>query len=275
MAASASATVPVRRPVRKSSSNWLGVTKSAIGSARSLISSGTPRRTKTPRPTVADHRIAAIARRRIGALHPRDDVDHGLADVGGAEIAREHAVAFAEHAALVDALDHRADRLAAEGAAAPRAIAGVIGELHRVHRPDLDADALQREHGGGVADMAVGDVRLDREDVHARSVGWAKSLDETVRWSAIRAIPDAARPRCWRAKSRIAVQQRAATLATAQRRHSPLIRPASISRRLKRRASAPPRAGVERAAAALRMRFCSRNEGSSGRPAASCTTSGR
>ena len=79
-----------------------------------------------------------------------------------------HAVAFAQHAAFVDPLDHRADRLAAEGAAAPGAVAGMVGELHGVHRPHLDADALQREHGGGVADMAVGDMGLDRQDVHAR-----------------------------------------------------------------------------------------------------------
>jgi hypothetical protein len=28
------------------------------------------------------------------------------------------------------------------------------------------AETLQREHGGGVADMAVGDVGLDGKDIH-------------------------------------------------------------------------------------------------------------
>src|SRR5262245_18208821 len=115
---------------------------------------------------VADHRIAAVARGGIGALHPADRVDHGFAGVERAEIAGEHAVAFAEHAALVDALYQQADRRAAEDAAAPGAIAGVIGELHGIDRPDLDADALQRKYRRRVPDMAIGDVRLDGQDIH-------------------------------------------------------------------------------------------------------------
>jgi hypothetical protein len=91
---------------------------------------------------VADHGIAAVARRRIGALHPRDRVDHRRAGIGRAEIAGDHAVAFAQHAAFGDALDHHPRARTAEHAAAPAAVAGVIGELHRLHRPDLDPDAL-------------------------------------------------------------------------------------------------------------------------------------
>ena len=83
-----------------------------------------------------------------------------------AHVAGEDAVARRQHAALLDALHHLADLGGVEHAAAPRAIAGVVGELHSVNRPDLDAEPLQRKHRRGVADMAVGDVRLDREDVH-------------------------------------------------------------------------------------------------------------
>ena len=129
---------------------------------------------------VADHRIAAIARRRICALHQLDGIEHGTAGVGRDEIAGEHAVAFAQHAALRDALHHQADARAAEDAAAPGAIAGMVGKLHGVHRPDLDADALKREHGGGVADMAVGDMGLDRQDVHARPGERARVMPEPV-----------------------------------------------------------------------------------------------
>ena len=39
------------RPVRKSSSKWLGVTISAFGTTRSRMNSGMPGRTKKPRPT--------------------------------------------------------------------------------------------------------------------------------------------------------------------------------------------------------------------------------
>ena len=43
----------------------------------------------------------------------------------------------------------------------------MVGELHRVHRPHLYAQTLQREYRCGIADMAVGDVRLDGEDIHS------------------------------------------------------------------------------------------------------------
>ena len=33
-------------------------------------------------------------------------------------------------------------------------------------RPHLAAEPLQREHRRGIADMAVGDMGLDREDIH-------------------------------------------------------------------------------------------------------------
>jgi hypothetical protein len=116
---------------------------------------------------VADHRVAAVARGGIGVLHPPDRVNHGFAGIARAEIAGEHAVAFGEHAALLDALHQQADRRAAEDAPAPGTVTGVIGELHGVDRPDLDADALQRKYRRRVADMAIGDVRLDGQDIHA------------------------------------------------------------------------------------------------------------
>jgi hypothetical protein len=38
---------------------------------------------------------------------------------------------------------------------------GVVRQLDRHHRPDLEAQALQGEGGGRVADVAVGDMGLD------------------------------------------------------------------------------------------------------------------
>lgn len=46
-----SSRVCVSRPVRKSSSKWLGVTICAWGTTRSRMNSGIPGRTKNPRPT--------------------------------------------------------------------------------------------------------------------------------------------------------------------------------------------------------------------------------
>jgi hypothetical protein len=122
-----------------------------------------------PLADIPDHRIAAIARGWICTFHPRHRLDHGLAGIRGAEIAGDHPIAFAQHATLLNSLHHQADRRGAEDAAAPGAIAGVIGELNRLHRPDLDADALQREHGSRVADVAIGNMGLDGENVHARA----------------------------------------------------------------------------------------------------------
>jgi hypothetical protein len=50
--------------------------------------------------------------------------------------------------------------------AAPLAVPRVVGEVHRVDRPGLDAQALEREHRRAVADVAEGDRGLDREQLH-------------------------------------------------------------------------------------------------------------
>ena len=67
-------------------------------------------------PDVADHRIAAIAHRRIGAPHLQHGVEDGLADIGRAHIAGEHAVAQPQRAALGNARDHLADHAGVEDA---------------------------------------------------------------------------------------------------------------------------------------------------------------
>ncbi len=118
-------------------------------------------------PDIADHRIAAIARVRVRGLHLRDRIEDRGAGLGRAHVTGEYAVASAEHATLGYPAHQFADHRGFEYAPGPGAVTGVIGELHGVDRPHLDADPLQRKRRGGVADMAVGDVRLDREDVHA------------------------------------------------------------------------------------------------------------
>src|SRR5215470_9198945 len=50
----------------------------------------------------------------------------------------------------------------------------MVREGHRMNRPDVVTDPLQREHGGGVADMAVGDVGLDGENIHDGGVYLAR-----------------------------------------------------------------------------------------------------
>ena len=58
------------------------------------------------------------------------------------------------------------DMRGVEHPAAPRAMTGVVGKLHGMNAPYLVAEPLQGQRGGGVADMAVSDRRLDRENVH-------------------------------------------------------------------------------------------------------------
>ena len=60
------------------------------------------------------------------------------------------------------------DLIGRRRASAPGAIAGVIRELDRVHRPDLVAQSLQGECCCPIADIAVGNVALEREEPHGR-----------------------------------------------------------------------------------------------------------
>src|SRR4029078_2089416 len=117
---------------------------------------------------VADHRVAAIAGGRIGALDGYDRVENGCADICRAHIAREHTVAFAQHASRLDPFHHLADQAGVEDMTLPAAVAGVIGELHGMDRPDLDTQPLQRKRRGCIADMAERHVRLDGKDIHDR-----------------------------------------------------------------------------------------------------------
>ena len=120
-------------------------------------------------PDIADHRIAAVFARadwRPAPARPHRGSRRRSRPNPCSRRARRRIV----RARRAPRCRARASVISAglEHAAGPLAVAGVIGELHGVHRPHLDADALQRKRRRGVADMPVGDVRLDREDVHDR-----------------------------------------------------------------------------------------------------------
>ena len=113
---------------------------------------------------VAHDRVAGIE--HVGPLgaDARHHAQHRLAQARVAQIARQHGAGTRDGAALGDALDDLLDPVEPDHPAAPGAIAGMVAEQHRVHRPDLEAQPLQREHRRAVADMAVGHGGLDRED---------------------------------------------------------------------------------------------------------------
>jgi hypothetical protein len=128
---------------------------------------------------IADDRIAAIAGVRIGGFHLADRVEDRLPGRDRPDIAGEDAVAGAEHAAIRDAVHHLADQIRVERFALPDAVSGVVGELHRMDRPHLAAQPLQREHRGRIADMAIGDMGLDGDEVHERRTD-GRAEDMTV-----------------------------------------------------------------------------------------------
>ena len=89
---------------------------------------------------------------------------NGLAHTGVAQVAREHGGAAFQHAARAQAVQHVLHMGGGEDLALEFAITGVVGELHGVHCDRFYAQQLQRQHGGVIAHMAVGDVRLNAQN---------------------------------------------------------------------------------------------------------------
>ena len=115
---------------------------------------------------VADDRIAAIEGVAVGGLDGGHGVENHGSRLGGAEVAAEHRPAAGQRAAPGDALDERRHLRRRHDAAPPVAVSRVVGVGDRIDRPHLEAEALQGEHRGGVADVTVGHRRLDGEDGH-------------------------------------------------------------------------------------------------------------
>ena len=113
---------------------------------------------------VAHDRVAGVEHVVPRGPHAGDGAQHRLAEARVAQIARQHGADMRDGATLGDPLDDLLDPVQCHQPATPGAVAGMVAEQHRVDRPDLETQPLQREHRGTVADMAVGHGRLDRED---------------------------------------------------------------------------------------------------------------
>ena len=74
-------------PASQASSNWFGVTMSAAGTAWSRKKSGIPGLHEEPPALVAHDRIAGIDHVRPLAADPGHRPQHGLAQIGVAQIA--------------------------------------------------------------------------------------------------------------------------------------------------------------------------------------------
>lgn len=110
---------------------------------------------------VAHHRVADPER---GCGEFLFQFENDLHHRGGAHVAGQQGIGLGEGAALFHAVQNVADMGRVEYLPGPVAVSRVVGELDGVDGHDFDAHPLQRKDGGGVADMAVGDVGLDRED---------------------------------------------------------------------------------------------------------------
>ena len=136
---------------------WHGALAEELGDARAYEEAAVD---------TTHHWIAAIDRAPIGGPHLGDRVQDRLAEGRVAQIAAQHRVAPGEHAAFGDAPNDLGELGRIRDAAAPIAIGRMIRELDGIDWPDLVTEPLQRKHRGRVAHMAIGDGRLNREDVH-------------------------------------------------------------------------------------------------------------
>src|ERR1700722_13193625 len=117
-----------------------------------------------PRPDISDHRIARVGRRAIGRKDAFARPQSGLADLRLPEIAGQETGATGKHADRFQSAQAIVDHRCVEGATAPACIAHMTGILHCHQRPDLATEPLERKCGRRIADMAIDNMRLDRED---------------------------------------------------------------------------------------------------------------
>ena len=118
---------------------------------------------------IAQYRIAAPYRSGVCGPHPGSRVQHDVGQRGIADIACEQRVAAGQQTQRLDALHYLGDLTCRRGAATPGAVAGVIGELDGVYRPDLVAQSLQGKRCCPIADIAVGNMALERKEAHGHS----------------------------------------------------------------------------------------------------------
>src|SRR5215813_5879567 len=68
----------------------------------------------------------------------------------------------------------------ASNPAADARISRPVAQQRGRHRRYVDAVHLQGKHGGAVADMAEGDLRLNGDNAHAVTVFWAGSVIPSI-----------------------------------------------------------------------------------------------
>ncbi len=110
---------------------------------------------------IPKHGIATIAHSGVAGLGSLDEIRDHRGDLGRAEIARQDHAAGVDRAALLDTEQQVGDQLRVEHPAADGRVTRPVAQKRGRHRCYVNAVHLQRKDGGAVADIAVGDLRLN------------------------------------------------------------------------------------------------------------------
>ena len=130
---------------------------------------------------VPHHRVAAIERRGIGGFGALDRGGDHRAQRRVPDIAAQHRIASVHHPPIGDPLQDIAHRLRRQDRTTDPVIAGMVGKQHRMDRPHTDPQPLQRKHRRRVADMAIGDMGLDGQNVHPLAIHGGPALYNPAR----------------------------------------------------------------------------------------------
>ena len=132
-----------------------------------------------PAVAIAQYRIEHVTQRGIALLGARDEAGNHGGDIGRAEIARQDHAGSIDRAALLDAEEEIGDEVSLEHPAANGGIARPVAQERCGHRHHVDASHLHGKDGGAVADMAEGDLRLDRNNRHALQRSAVPAAEQT------------------------------------------------------------------------------------------------
>ncbi|MNF27746.1 hypothetical protein D3C84_84070 [compost metagenome] len=101
----------------------------------------------------------------VGGLDPRHTAENRPPLCRAAQVARQNPIAVAQLTNGGNPLHQFWNLLWRQYFTGPLAILGVVGELHRVERPDIHPDPLHRENRGAVASVAEHHVGLNGEQM--------------------------------------------------------------------------------------------------------------
>jgi hypothetical protein len=180
-------------PEKLSSSSWFGHMKSATAAASSSRKSLTSAGTLQPFsgwPITGSHRYSALGFIDLIRATPAENRPTLRRT---AQITRQHRIAIAQLANRRDAFDQFGNLVWRQHVTGPLAVLGVVGELHRVERPDIHPDPLHRKNRGTVAGVTKHHVGLDSEQMGRtfHAVSFRKTIEiQAAQYATKRSLYD-------------------------------------------------------------------------------------